>query len=292
MQFNDLLRMGGIDPKQVNVMLHSPQHPEFAKVLPTLVHTRRDALDMYQATHNRPAEQALKKGRPFVAVFVRVGHRRQVFVGIYDNLGWRDRPWGEILAEPEAQFLFQTYGVFAEDKQKDPGQMQAFFNLLLGPILKEMIGRLVVEVDLTQTYVRLAESLETKAKVLTIMEEGAAETPPPEWRDMTVTAAFLEAIPSGWANRLAQWRGIYLIVDESDGKRYVGSAYGAENLLGRWLAHTKRDVGVTVQLRLRNPINFRFSILERVSPDMPADDVITLEQTWMTRLHTRTHGLN
>ena len=99
MQFNDLLRMAGIDPKQVNVILHSPQHAEFSKVLPTLVHTRRAALDMYQATHNPPAELALKKGRPLAAVFVKVGQGRQVFVGLYDNLGWRSRPWGEILAD-------------------------------------------------------------------------------------------------------------------------------------------------------------------------------------------------
>jgi hypothetical protein len=36
-----------------------------------------------------------------------------------------------------------------------------------------------------------------------------------------------------------------------------------------------------------------FTILQRVSPDMEAEDVIQLEATWKKRLHTRPpHGLN
>lgn len=288
--FADLLRLAGLEPAHVNVMLHSPRHKEFAKVLPTLVHTRRAALDMYQATHNQPAERVLKQGRPFVAVFVRIGHGRLVFAGLYRNNGWQDRPWGEVLADPEAQFLRHTYGVFEEDAVNDPTQPIAFFNFTLAEPLQDLIGRLVIGATLTQSYIRLAENLDSP--VLSILEHGIAETPPPEWRLMTVTTAFLGAMPHGWTSRLTQWRGIYLIVDESDGARYVGSAYGVDNFLGRWRAHVAGDVGVTVQLRHRNPATFRFSILERVSPDMPAEEVIALEQTWMTRLHTRTFGLN
>ena len=40
-------------------------------------------------------------------------------------------------------------------------------------------------------------------------------------------------------------------------------------------------------LRTLGPENFRFSILERVSPNMEADKVIALEATWKDRLHTR-----
>lgn len=286
----DLLRVSGVPPEQTNVMLHSPRLREFARVLPTLVHTRRAALDMYQATHSKPAERALQQGRPWVAVFVRIGYERLVFAGIYHNRGWRERSWTEVLAEPEAQFLKITYGVYEREiAQGNPGST-AFFNLTLAEPMADLIGRLVIGTVLTQTYVRLAENV--KARVLALLEVGIAETPPPDWRAMTVTAAFLRAIPNGWASKLQEWRGIYLIVDETDGARYVGSAYGATNLLGRWQEHVRREAGVTAQLRQRDPVNFRFSILERVSPDLPPEDVIALEQTWMARLHTRAHGLN
>jgi hypothetical protein len=35
-----------------------------------------------------------------------------------------------------------------------------------------------------------------------------------------------------------EWRGIYYIFDVSDGKGYVGSAYGNDDLLGRWMNYT------------------------------------------------------
>ncbi len=291
MQFNDLLRLQDIAPEAVNVILHSPRHAEFAKVLPTLFHTRRAALEMYQATHSTPAENALKQGRGYAAVFVRVSDRRLVFAGLYRNHGWQDRPWAEIWAEPEARYLAESFGVFAEDRRNHPAALKAFFDLRLTDHLQDLIGRLVIAATLTQTYVRKAENLD--ATVLAVLETGMADAPPPPWRDIVLSAAVLRALPAAWAAMLAQWRGVYLIVDVTDGARYVGSAYGNDtNLLGRWQAHVARQVGVTAHLRLRDPVNFRFSILERVSPDMPAPEVIALEHTWMTRLHTRTHGLN
>ncbi len=96
----------------------------------------------------------------------------------------------------------------------------------------------------------------------------------------------------GWAARLREWRGIDLVLDRADGARYAGSAYGETNRLGRWLAHVVRDAGVTVQLAARDPARFAFSILERLSPDMEARDVIAREPSWMARLHTRAFGLN
>ena len=46
-------------------------------------------------------------------------------------------------------------------------------------------------------------------------------------------------------------------------------------------------------LRQRDPRHFRFTLLQRVSPEMDPNDVIRLEGTWKERLHTRVpHGLN
>jgi hypothetical protein len=94
-------------------------------------------------------------------------------------------------------------------------------------------------------------------------------------------------LPRRLRAKLSEWRAIYFIRDESDGKSYVGSAYGADNLLGRWLNYGERGHGGNVLLRHRDPRHFRFSILQRVSPDMDAAEVIRLESTWKMRLHTR-----
>ena len=99
-------------------------------------------------------------------------------------------------------------------------------------------------------------------------------------------------MPESWKHSLSQWRGVYLITDKSDGKSYVGSAYGKDNILGRWIGYVRTGHGGNAQLKNREPANFVFSILQRVSPDMEPQDVIELEDSWKERLQTRTLGLN
>ncbi len=100
-------------------------------------------------------------------------------------------------------------------------------------------------------------------------------------------------LPKRWQAKLSEWRGIYYIFDTLDGKGYVGSAYGSENILGRWQRYAKSGHGGNRLLRPRDPQNFRFTILELVSPNMEASEVIQLEASWKERLHTRQpYGLN
>ncbi|MBC7155191.1 MAG: GIY-YIG nuclease family protein [Rhodobacteraceae bacterium] len=276
-------------------MLHSPKERYLAQALPALALTRPEVLGSYQATHNGPAARALRKGRPWVAVFVRVGDvgagvSRMLFVGIYANRGARWRGNAEIMADPGIRLLHEAFGVDWGDSFGEPSHRSEWFDLEATDTLADLRGRLIIGARLTPTYVRLAESLD--APVLALLEEGMFETPPLDWRKVVLSAAQIRMLPPSWAARLAEWRGVYLIVDESDGARYVGAAYGENNLLGRWQAHVAGAQGVTRDLAARETRNFRFSILERVSPDMPPEDVIRLEQTWMDRLATRVYGLN
>ena len=78
----------------------------------------------------------------------------------------------------------------------------------------------------------------------------------------------------------------------ADRRGYVGSAYGSDNLLGRWRNYAASGHGGNKLLRKRDPNTFRFSILQRVDPDMDTDQIIQLENTWKDRLHTREFGLN
>ena len=128
--------------------------------------------------------------------------------------------------------------------------------------------------------------------VAAIHDSSDLEQDMPDWDVLVLRWSELSSLPTSWAVRLGEWRGIYLIVDESDGRGYVGSAYGTNNLLGRWLVYASTGHGGNRALRRRNPKNFRFSILQRVSPDMDAEDVIELENKWKFRLHTREFGLN
>lgn len=292
---HDVLTRAGIEPSDVNVMLHSPREGDLLEHLPGLVSTRRKAMETFQAAHSKNAERALSKGRPWVASFVKTGAGRMngssamLFAGLYRNPGPKQMPREDIEAHPEVLWLHHTFGSFAEILS--PGWTHwTWFDLELSDQLSDLQGRLVIETRLTQSYVRLAENID--APVLAIHQESRFESAPPSWREMTLRAGILQALPETWANRLREWRGVYLIVDESDGQRYVGSAYGEENILGRWQQHIAGEVGVTSALRRRDPKNFRFSILELTSPTAMNDDVIAVENSWKERLHSRVFGLN
>ena len=129
--------------------------------------------------------------------------------------------------------------------------------------------------------------------VLAVLEESAFDAAMPGWDAIDLTWEDLRVLPTRWKAALAQWRGIYYIYDESDGKGYVGSAYGETNILGRWLDYAAHGHGGNRLLRQRDPATFRFTILQRVSPDLDAADVIRLEASWKRRLHTHhPQGLN
>ena len=116
----------------------------------------------------------------------------------------------------------------------------------------------------------------------------------PDWRQIDLSWDELCILPKAWQTSLWHWRCIYYIFDISDGKGYVGSASGAGNLLDRWQNYAATGHGGNRLLQPpRQASNLRFSILERVSPDMGRDEVVQLEQTWKLRLHTHApYGLN
>ena len=290
LHFNDLLRSEDIDPSSVNVILHSPREQAFAKVLPTLFQERPAALIAFQSSHNRPAQRALQQGRELIASFVKTGENRLVFAGLYSNNGSHNRPMREIWNEPEIQFLHDTYGLDYGQGIGDPESTYTWFDIREHNGLAALKGRLVIEARMTPTYVRLAENLE--APVVCILEQGVYDIQTPNWSEMMPSAAIVRALPTSWAAALREWRGIYLIIDVSDGARYVGSAYGESNLLGRWREHVAGGRGITRELRARDPINFRFSILQLLAPDANQNEVIRLEHSYMDRIHTREFGLN
>jgi hypothetical protein len=166
------------------------------------------------------------------------------------------------------------------------------FDLPLTEWHAEWRGRLIIRwPGLERSWYRWADRNEFAVEALA--EESVLVTPVPPWDQLVVGWKELGILPVGWCAALKQWRGIYLIIDQSDGKQYVGSAYGAENLLQRWLAYSRSGHGGNKHLRARDPANFRFSILQRLAPDLDEATVVAVEKTWKERLGTRAPaGLN
>jgi hypothetical protein len=236
-------------------------------------------------------ERAMKASK-LVASFIRHEAGRALFVSLYE-IGastplTREQFW-QVPAHVEMRDKFGLAG-FTDETKRGPSVLS--FELTPTDFYAEWKGKLIVGWPPPErSWWRRAHRNEFR--VLAVLEDSALDAAMPPWDDITLTWEELSVLPTRWKAALAQWRGIYYIHDVSDGKSYVGSAYGHENILGRWLGYATSGHGGNSLLRQRDHRNFRFSILQRVSPDMEAVDVIRLEATWKARLHTAApSGLN
>lgn len=283
MTLNDLLRGKDIDPSIVRVLRHRPHEPELRKVLPWLAAEKPQVFNAYQQTQGERAEQALTRAK-YAASFIGREARKATFVGLYavgkSKPLTREEFW-RIPAHAELK-KFGMKGFAADSLRKTV----LWFDLSVTDFYPQWRGKLIVAWPPPErSWWRRAHRNEMD--IVAILEESTFEARMPIWDEISLTWEDLGVLPTRWRARLAEWRAIYYIFDTSDGKGYVGSAYGEANLLGRWVGYGARGHGGNVLLRQRDPKNFRFSILQRVSPDMDAADVIRLEATWKERLHTR-----
>ena len=102
-----------------------------------------------------------------------------------------------------------------------------------------------------------------------------------------------------WKSALSNVKGIYLIVDKSTGKQYVGSAYGDKCIWQRWSEYAKNGHGGNIELKelLRKngenyQFNFMYSVLEICNISLGNEYIINRENHWKQILMTREFGLN
>ncbi len=87
-------------------------------------------------------------------------------------------------------------------------------------------------------------------------------------------------------------KAVYLIVDTKTGKKYVGSAYGDNMLLGRWRNYIANGHGGNKLLKSLDfeyiKENFKYSILEIFKSSVDDEIIINRESFWKEVLLTRT----
>jgi hypothetical protein len=289
MDLNDLLNGKGINPESVLVFRHRPTEPRLCKALPWLAAEKPDVFNAYQQTQGEKVEKAMTSAS-YVASFIGHTAGKALFIGLYAIDGseplTREDYW-RIPANVELQRL----GVegFTENTRRSS---VLWFDLRATTFYSHWKGKLVVDWPSPErSWWRRAHR--NTIPVNAILEDSALDADMPDWDRLVLTWDELRIMPTRWRAVLSQWRGVYFIFDTSDGRGYVGSAYGADNLLGRWLNYAASGHGGNALLRNRDAIHFSFSILQRVSPDLDPEEVIRLEGTWKDRLHTRdAYGLN
>lgn len=118
--------------------------------------------------------------------------------------------------------------------------------------------------------------------------------------DFGTLEAIFRAERADWKAALENVKGIYLISDKSNGKQYIGSAYGVAGIWARWscymgTGHGGNDELMTLLALKGQPYarkQFRFSLLEVMLKSTPDEMVLAREAHWKQALLTREHGYN
>jgi hypothetical protein len=288
MNLNDLFQKQSVVPAEVLVVRHRPQEPQLRKTLPLLALQRPELYNAYQQAQYPKVERAFTRAK-HIASFIGVDAGTAIFAGLFSVKGWRPVSYNEYWKIDANRELRDSFGMagFGGDRSN-----ALWFDLVIdNDFYPSWRGRLIIRwPGLERSWWRWADR--NTFAIDAIRESIALEPPMVPWDELVLTWAELKLLSAKWQAALKEWRGIYFILDESDGRGYVGSACGSDNILGRWLNYAVTGHGGNKELRKRDPANFHFSILQRVSPDMPPEEVFQLEGSWKTRLHTRTYGLN
>jgi len=160
-------------------------------------------------------------------------------------------------------------------------------------------GRLIIKFkNKSQNMIRKAESVISDCEVDQILPNIFNNDVFPGYENVNISWEELSNIISkeNWKTALQNQKGVYLITDISNGKMYVGSAYGEYMILGRWKSYVSTYHGGNIELKqLSNDyikINFKYSILDIFKSTIDDKTIIERESWWKNILQTRQFGYN
>ena len=146
--------------------------------------------------------------------------------------------------------------------------------------------------------IRLAESVINDCEVVQILPDTFDNDIFPGYDKVNVSWEELSRLISkeSWKTALQNQKGVYLITDISNGKMYVGSAYGENMILGRWQSYIKTGNGGNIELKKLSfdyiKQNFKYSILDIFKSTVDDQLIIAKENWWKSVLQTREFGYN
>lgn len=245
---------------------------------------RADQFEFYQSIQRRPVFRA---GDQIVSFLGRPG-THAVFVGVYDVLGVEE-PLDRALPDG---FLFpnmNTVNLY-------------LYELRLNERFTDLRDRLVIDWGAgTRAWVQ--QYGQGEKPVVEVLPQGYVRQFP-GFMDVVLSYDELVKIINNpvphrdWHRMLGSVAGVYLILDTKTGNQYVGSAYGARGLLGRWQTYANTVHGGNQQLQAlvesRPDVarDLQFAILQTLPLTLTAREVVAYEVLHKQKLGTRAHGLN
>ncbi|MCA1919111.1 MAG: GIY-YIG nuclease family protein [Flavobacterium piscis] len=168
----------------------------------------------------------------------------------------------------------------------------------------DLIGRLIIRYKkkFRQSYPYL-ENIIDDLDVSQILKEKYSIIDFPGYENTIIDFNYLQTIikknDKSWCTALQNVKGVYLITDKTNGKQYVGSAYGEYSFWSRWAQYAESGHGGNIELKSiieengkNYAQNFQFSILELHTKITDDNKIIEREQHWKNVLLTKEFGYN
>jgi hypothetical protein len=164
---------------------------------------------------------------------------------------------------------------------------------------EKYFGRLIVRFkNKSQTLVRRAESVMNDCEIAQILPDVFDNDIFPGYDKVNITWNELSRVitKDTWKTALRNQKGVYLITDTSNGKMYVGSAYGDDMILNRWKSYVKSGHGGNKELKVLDfeyiKDNFRYTILDIFKSTTDEKLIFERESWWKETLLSRKFGYN
>ncbi len=276
--FGDLLIKCGLTPADVNVIRHRTEISLRSR-FPWIASEKPELFEYYQSTQSPTRERMLER-RSYLASFVGLENGETIFVGVYRKRSATRLSKKDFEADERFQRL-SALGCLSY-----PEEERLYFDFEELEDFRIYKGRLFIGWgEGHRSFIQVPDRQKFPITRLSAENELVAELSHPG--ELMLSVADIRELPMTWRVRISQWRGIYLITDISDGARYVGAAYGSDNLWQRWSEYSISGHGGDVLLKTRDAANFRFSVLQLLSPTEEIDSVLAAEAGWKRRLLTR-----
>lgn len=271
--FNQLLRAANIEPELVRLVRHRDPNVQRAVFDAAL---RGDAsFDEYQEHQGTDQIIAQFRAAKFLAAFVGEPITSEtIFVGLWERLS--DHPG------PSPRIPLSIAGTHSASVVFETRRLEA---------LAEYRGRIVIEWgDAARVWVQRADRQE---KAIIEVRREPREPSFPGFLHLMLPLDKVANVPPAWSVALRNVRGIYLLVHRGSGAQYVGSAYGADGILGRWLSYADGHGGNVAMRELAAGADaYEATILEIVGSDATIEEICERENLWKKKLGSKAQGLN
>lgn len=270
LSFNAILDDYGISPAEVRLLRHQT-NAQRGRTLYGLWRDDPDAFLTYQSIQT--SQNRSRLASPYWASFVVTPARSVMFVGLYEV---------ERVGQCPAGTIDPFNGMTVEGLD--------LYNQRLVGVSAEDIGRVFIEWGTaTRTWPQLAAN---QPKPIVEITRTFQEEIFPGYANFIANLSTVEALPVGWLSALRSARGVYLLTCPRTKEQYVGSAYGEDGFMGRWLAYVRDGHGGNQGLKSRDPSDYQVSILEVSGSSAISEEIIAAEQLWKAKLQSREMGLN